>query len=218
MSYVRARRRFVPLRAGILDPMDAWNVVSTTLGLGGAIAGVSAALWVFRKEREERRVAVERQQALEEQHRVDAAKQAADASERDDKRATAEAERDARAIRRLKHTDDYREAAALLERLKDIAYKVEIRGLLTRTAAGDCGLNTMQREFEKLGDRLPQLMPSLFHAGHIAWALNSRAVSDDVDSAMLRAIRDGAEQVVVAHNAAEEIAECRRALDKEWEA
>jgi len=198
--------------------MDAWNVVSTTLGLGGAIAGVTAALWVFRKEREERRVAVERQQALGEQHRVEAAKQAADASERDDKRAKAEAERDARAIRRLKHTDDYREAAALLERLKDITYKIEIGGLLTRTAAEDCGLNTMQQEFEKLGDRLPQLMHPLFRAGHIAWGLSTRAVSDAVDKAMLRAIRDGAEQVVVAHDAAEGIAELRRALDKEWEA
>lgn len=197
--------------------MDSGTILSLGLSLIGSAAGVWAAIWVYRRERVERQNAAEAARKENERAAQEREKAAQEAQRQEEKRRKAEDERHARDVRRAKHQDDYRAAAALLEKLEDEAYKIQIGGLITESQARETGSNRLQDQLEKLGSRLPALEYELIMAGHTAHEIFFHAISDDIDPAVERAIWQGIAQYLGSQQAEACVEEAMATLNKEWE-
>ncbi|KWW97805.1 hypothetical protein TH66_20395 [Carbonactinospora thermoautotrophica] len=187
-----------------MELSNVLSLIGLLLSVVGIVIGTSVAIWIHRRESEERRksdaAAVERATQLERQRQQE------------------ERERQARETRRLKHQEDYKAAAKALDQLEEAFYQVEINGLLT-----DADMKQRQvRENVDLIDKLSQRIASLavpFAAvsalGHDAWM---RGLSDRTASEVREEIWNGIQQYEAAKRALKAIGAARAALDKEWEA
>ncbi|MFB4308741.1 hypothetical protein [Actinomadura sp. GTD37] len=191
--------------------MDVGDIVSTAFGLVGSLAGICAVLWVYKRERAERkanaRLAAEKE-AQKDQRKIQSARE----------QKKLEEERRARDVRRTKHEDDYRLTMDLLERLKAIAYSVEVSDLITETRSKEKELRHIEEELERLSDRLPRLDMPLTMAYHMASGLEFHTIPDEIDSEVRRAIWHGVSQYFAAKEAGSVVKRALEALNKEWEA
>jgi hypothetical protein len=197
--------------------LDSSTILSVSLGLIGSAAGVGAAIWVYRRERAERQRAGEVARKEAATARQQQEKAAQDALRQEEQRRRVEDERRARDIRRAKHQDDYRATSAALERLKDIADRIQISGLMTSSESRETGADRLQDELERLSSKLPAIEYELYMAGHTCHEISFHALSDDVDPAIRRAIWLGINQYLGAQHAEARAQEAIAALNKEWE-
>jgi hypothetical protein len=93
--------------------------IGGAFGFIGSIAGIGAVLWIHLRDRKEREGA--RETAREEELAAEKRREKAEQERRQ-----SEEERRARDVRRARHQDDYRATVSALERLKEIAYNIEI--------------------------------------------------------------------------------------------
>ena len=175
------------------------------------MAGVGAALWIFRHERAENRKLqatqseqVERAQtAQRQQHDKDQAEQA-------DLRA--------RDIRRAKYQEDYRAIGSLLEQSGAAGYRVRISGPWLRGEAAESGVLDLQDELERYADRVPTLQLPLLMLGHAIWQISSNVVPDGTDRALVEIVTAVTRQHAVIQDIDEAVKRAKAALDSEWEA
>lgn len=187
--------------------MELKDWITIFFGLLGSIAGVGAAVWVFRKERQERSQTTERE-------RRQTAKQV-------EVQRNEDAERHARAVRRAKYENDFRALEAALDNLAEAAKKITIHGPLgAGPRASD--VSTIQNDLERLTKRLPMLGYNLSPAAYAAYCIASRAPGGDkyrsIDDPVLH---HTIWQVVAQYWAALEtpaaVEQARKALSAEWE-
>lgn len=184
--------------------MDIAVALSIVFGLIGSLVSVGTAIWVYRRERADRR---------KEAGAAEARRERAEQESRH-----AEEERHARDIRRAKHEDDYRAAQSALEKLNKIANDVTVSRLLTESGARDNGLEELQAQIDTLSERLPRIEYHLMMAGHAFDDIEYNAIPDSTDPAIRRTVWMGIRQYLAAQKAQKRVKEAMDALNKEWEA
>jgi hypothetical protein len=182
-----------------MDIAVALSIVSIVLGLIGALVGVGTAIWVYRRERADRRKeAAHRERAEQETRR-------------------AEQERHARDVRRAKHENDYRAAQAALEKLNEIADNVRTSGLLTESGTQEAGIEGLQAEIYKLSDRLERLETPLVMAWNVCNDIEDNPIPDSTDPTIRKTVWMGIRQYLAAQEVETRVKTAMYALNKEWE-
>ena len=191
-------------------PMIWWNVASLVVGILGAVAGVSAAIWVFRRETALRA----KEQAQAQQRTEEERKEARVAQAKTE--AAVEA-RQAREAKRLKYEADYREFRSLIEEIRESTYAVLISGLATREDLEAKGWDSLDDRLDRVGNRVPALYLPAVNLMHVVSMVKFHALPERTDKILRNAIWNGVSQYIAAKEAQEAANQALKKLDREWD-